>query len=268
MIITDAHAHIYPRYNLDTFISSAFQNFFQGGYTPEGSGNTAMLFLTETATTRCFEQLKDGGIPVHVPERPNSWSVVRTGEQLSLRITHCAHPGKELFIISGQQLVTKEKLEVLAIGCYSIFPDGEPLTDTVRSIFSAEGLVILPWGVGKWLGRRGHIIDAFCAAQSNAHLFLGDNGSRPSCWPVSRLDRPVKTRCPRLLSGTDPLPLPGEENRAGRFGSIIHGSIDPQKPAETLKKLLLRPETVITGYGALQSPIGFVKQQVALRMAR
>lgn len=259
MIITDAHAHIYSCYNLDDFISSAFKNLFKGRHNLSEQSNTAVLFLTETKGNNYFELLMNNTKP---------WDVVNTDEKLSLRVNHPVYPDKEIIVISGQQVVTEEKLEVLVIGCSYPQIDGATLKGTVNSSLSGGGIVILPWGVGKWLGQRGRIVDDFVAANNSSHLFLGDNGSRPGGWSVSKLDRAKSTNQPRLLSGTDPLPLPGEEKRVGNFGSIIHGSIDRQKPFETLKSLLSHPEIDITGYGDLQSPLSFVKQQVALRMAR
>ena len=268
MIITDAHAHIYPCNNLDDFISSAFRNLFTGAHNPADSCTTGVLFLTETTGNNYFELLENRKIPADNNGQTKIWSVLNTDEQHSLRINHAAFPDKEIILISGQQVVTEEKLEVLGIGCHSTQIDGIPLKQTVRSISSGDGIVILPWGVGKWLGQRGRILDDFMATDHRSLLFLGDNGNRPHFWPVSRLERCRRTKQPRLLSGTDPLPLAGEERRIGTFGSIIHGSIDSQKPVETLKKLLSDPETVITDYGDLQSSLSFLKQQVALRMAR
>ena len=268
MIITDAHAHIYPCYNLDDFISSAFRNFFTGPHNPADQGKTAVLFLTETTGNNYFELLRGRKIHADNNGQSEAWTAHNTDEQGSLRINHGAFPDKEIILISGQQVVTEEKLEVLAIACHSNQIDGIPLKDTVRSISSGDGIVILPWGVGKWLGQRGRILDHFIATESCSLLFLGDNGSRPYFWPVSRLERCRKTKKTRLLSGTDPLPLPGEERRIGTFGSIIHGSIDSLKPVKTLKAILSDPETEITDYGDLQSSLSFLKQQVALRMAR
>jgi len=268
MIITDAHAHIYSCYNLDDFISSAFKNLFKNTLNLSEQCNTAVLFLTETKGNNYFELLMNRNVDADDNKRSNPWHVLDTDEKHSLRVNHPLYPDKEIIVISGQQVVTEEKLEVLAIGCSYPQIDGPTLKDTVSSTLSGGGIVILPWGVGKWLGQRGRIVDDFIAANSRSHLFLGDNGSRPGIWSVSCLDRARSTKQPRLLSGTDPLPLPGEEKRVGNFGSIIHGSIDQQKPFETLKSLLSRPEIDITGYGDLQSPLSFVKQQVALRMVR
>lgn len=268
MIITDAHAHIYSCYNLDDFISSAFRNFFTGTHNRADSSKTAVLFLTETTGNNYFELLRDRNIHADNNGQSKRWSILNTDEQHSLRINHAAFPDKEIIMISGQQVVTEEKLEVLAIACHSPQVDGIPLKDMVRSISTGEGIVILPWGVGKWLGQRGRILEDFIATDSSPLLFIGDNGSRPHFWPVPSLERCRKTRHPRLLSGTDPLPLAGEERRVAKFGSVIHGSIDIQEPVETLKNLLSDPETEITDYGDLQSSLSFLKQQVALRMDR
>lgn len=268
MIIIDAHAHIYPCFNLDDFIFSAFNNLFCDNVASAQPPGSAVIFLTETADSNYFSVLKNEKNRTDSSTQPKTWHVVDTGERPSLRIKHSNFPEKELIVVSGQQVVTLEKLEVLSIGCQYPQPEGAALRNTVHSIFSGNGLAILPWGVGKWLGKRGRIIDTFVAAETTPRLFLGDNGSRPRFWKVSRLEQCPKTKRFRLLSGTDPLPLPGEEKRVGSFGSIIQGTLNPEKPFESLKDLLCHPETEINGHGNLQPPLSFIKQQAALRMAR
>jgi hypothetical protein len=173
-----------------------------------------------------------------------------------------------MFLISGQQIVTAEKLEVLAIGCLNLPESGLAIADTIGSVFAEGGFVILPWGVGKWIGKRGRIIKNTVARNENPLLFLGDNGSRPGFWPVTSFTTPNHSNNPRLLSGTDPLPLKGEEKRVGTFGSVIHGHIDSQTPFKTLKRLLSDRKTMFTSYGDPQSSLSFVRQQVALRRTR
>jgi len=266
MIAIDAHVHIYPCHDLDTLVFSAFRNLFGGFAGRPDEPSAAVLFLTETAGNQYFKRLKDGKLQPDSRTQEKNWLPSNTDEPVSLRLTHVTYPGKELFLISGQQIVTSEKLEVLAIGCDCSEPDGLDLGETVRSIASGKGITILPWGVGKWLGRRGRIIDDFIAKNSSDLLFLGDNGSRPRFWAAPGLKPSKRANKNRLLSGTDPLPLLGEETRVGTFGSMVQTSIESRKPFASLSKALARPETEIIGYGKLQSLASFIKQQVALRM--
>jgi len=268
MIILDAHAHIYSCYHLDDFFSSAFENFRTAKESIGVNNATALIFLTDVSTTGYFDLLRDDHIEDCSSTSENSWTISRTGEHCSLRLRDASCPDDDMFLISGQQIVTAEKLEVLAIGCLNLPESGLAITDTIRSVFADDGFVILPWGVGKWIGKRGRIIKKTVARNKNPLLFLGDNGSRPGFWPVSSFTTSEHSNRPRLLSGTDPLPLKGEEKRVGTFGSVIHGDIDPQNPFKTLKKLLSDRETMFTGYGDLQSSISFVRQQVALRRTR
>lgn len=268
MIPIDAHAHIYPCYDLDDFIFSAFKNLFSVNFASAAPARSAALFLTEAADSHYFSVLKNQDNRAESFTRQGNWQVSDTDERLSLWIKHDAFPEKELLIISGQQVVTLEKIEVLSIGCHYPLPEGAALKNTVHSIFSGNGLAVLPWGVGRWLGKRGRIIDDFVATENTLRLFLGDNGSRPRFWKVARLEQSRKITRPRLLSGTDPLPLPGEEKRVGSFGSVIHGTLNTSKPFEGLKDLLCHPETEITCHGNLRSPLSFIKQQTALRLAR
>ena len=112
------------------------------------------------------------------------------------------------------------------------------------------------------------IIEKFRATNDNPLLFLGDNGSRPAFWPVPGLKGGKNGYSPRLLSGTDPLPLAKEERRVGTFGTCIPGTLDPSKPFSSLKQILCAPETITSDFGSLQTVLCFFKQQLALRIAR
>ena len=262
MILTDAHAHFYPCYQLDDFISSAFKNFVSAERTLEESDTTFLLFLTEVAGSNHFSEVKNSG-------RANSrWFIKETEEACSFRLYHPDYQDSVIVVISGEQLVTKERIEVLAIGSREKIQSGLILSTTVSSVLDLGGVAIVPWGVGKWLGKRGKIIDTLRATNSNPLLFLGDNGSRPIFWPVPRFKGGKRGVHPRLLSGTDPLPLEKEERRVGTFGTCIPGNLDSATPFRSLKQILCAPETIISDFGSLQTPLCFFKQQLALRIAR
>ena len=262
MILTDAHAHFYPHYQLDEFISSAFKNFIAAERTLGESDTTFLLFLTEVSASNHFSEIKTS------KRSTARWFSEKTEEACSFQLFHSDYHNRGMIVISGEQLVTKEKIEVLAIGYSNDIQSGLTLKTTVSSVLDLGGIAIVPWGVGKWLGRRGKIIEELRATNTNPLLFLGDNGSRPTFWPESRFKGGERALPPRLLSGTDPLPLEKEERRVGTFGTRIPGNLDPLKPFHSLKQILCAPETIISDFGSLQSPLCFFKQQLALRIAR
>ncbi len=66
-----------------------------------------------------------------------------------------------IIIIAGQQIITDEKLEVLSLGTQQKIEYSLSLEETVKRINNIGAIPILPWGVGKWLGRRNEVLNAF-----------------------------------------------------------------------------------------------------------
>lgn len=267
MIIADAHTHIYPCYDLDTLVEAAFTNF-AGIVVPETSAKTAVMLLADSARTDSFSQLATLGSEngAGASDTTRGWSVNPTGEATSLELSHRNYPDLMLFVVAGFQVVTREKLEVLGVGLKVRPPEGERLDKTVESILTENGLAILPWGVGKWLGNRKHSLETYVKTSDPSRVFVGDNGNRPALWPTPALFAATQTQGPRVLSGSDPLPLAGEERRVGSFGSIIHADLDPETPARSMITVLADPRTRITPYGTLQPLTRFISQQVRIRM--
>ena len=267
MIISDAHTHIYPCYDLDTLVEAAFTNFGRIA-APEVSTTTAVMFLADSAQTDSFSQLAALGSKNRAgePDTTRGWSVNVTSETTSLELTHRDYPDITLFIVAGFQVVTREKLEVLGVGLEASPPEGELLEKTVESILTENGLVILPWGVGKWLGNRKHCLETYVKTSDSSRVFVGDNGNRPTLWPEPALFAAGQAQGPRVLSGSDPLPLAGEERRVGSFGSIIHAALDHEVPTRSIISALADPHTRITPYGKLQPLTRFISQQVRIRM--
>ncbi|MEM1170460.1 MAG: hypothetical protein AAGJ08_15610 [Cyanobacteria bacterium P01_H01_bin.35] len=86
----------------------------------------------------------------------NNGKLTPTQESISIYATN--NENQKIFIIAGRQIVTAEKLEVLALISDSEFADGLPLETTIKNIVSKNGIPVLPWGVGKWIGKRGKIL--------------------------------------------------------------------------------------------------------------
>jgi hypothetical protein len=130
-------------------------------------------------------------------------------------------------------------------------------------------LAVIPWGFGKWLGRRGSLVDQVLEeARRRPGLFLGDNGGRSRLWPrPGRLSKAKKMGLP-LLSGTDPLPFASQTDRAGAFGIWIKAQVSASQPAGDLKQLLKDPATRVQPYGRLTGPLRFVYLQAAMQMVK
>ena len=266
LIIADAHVHIYECFDLEQLLNAAFDNFeifasqqgYQDNFTP-------VLFLTETTKDKFFQQFFDG-LDINAKYRTinlNDWKLKRTQESLSLYAFN--RLGQGIFLIAGRQVVTVENLEILALITDQTFADGLSLEATIKSILAAGGIPVLPWGFGKWMGKRGKFLHNFLEESNFPLLFLGDNGGRPIFWPRPSHFKQAEKKGLRILPGTDPLPLSSEYSRPGSFGFTIEGKLSSQEPGKQIQQMLLDSTTSIQAYGSLEAPWRFIRNQLAIR---
>jgi len=259
IIAIDGHVHVHPTSDVDSLLSAACRNLAQVAKA-QGAGTwRGVLMLAEMREARWFESAL-GAAPA-----ARSWSVqAAPGDPLALNATSAEG---ELTIVAGRQVVTSEGIEVLTLATRTVLNDGMSLGDTLNAAHAARALVVLPWGAGKWLGARGRMVESALQADSQRSVFAGDNGGRPQFWPTpgafgtaTRLGRAV-------LPGTDPLPLPGEEQRVGSFGFWIEGPPSAATGSALRDRLVAGAEVKdVHAFGRLQGPWQFVRNQAALRM--
>jgi hypothetical protein len=227
------------------------------------------MFLTEGRKERWFQRLQKYSDNRTVIEGENntSFALSCTEEAYSLSITsnNCC----PLYLISGKQIVTKERLEVLALACESDFPEGRRIEETVRLIIERGAVPVIPWGFGKWYGRRAGILREFLDISiDSSNVFLGDNSGRPSFLPAPAHFRIGKEKGIRILPGSDPLPFFSESTRAGSFGFTVRGSIRRERPGEDIKNILLDPATTPSPFGSLETPYRFMKNQIGMQILK
>ncbi len=269
MILVDAHVHIYNCFDLELFFDSAFANFrSEAARLGHVDDFTGILLLTETSKDNWFECLtgyaggKDG-----IGSKPiGNWTFHHTNETCSLCIRNGTN--ESLFLIAGRQIVTEENLEVLALITEREFEDGLPLTEMIQSVRNYGAIPVIPWGFGKWAGRRGAILREILEANNDVEVFLGDNGNRPSFLPRSSHFKLAEMEGIRVLPGSDPLPFASESCRPGTFGFSVEGSITSQHPAKDLKRILLDPSTRPRAYGLLEKPYRFLRNQLAMQILK
>ena len=266
MIYFDAHVHIQKNFSIDTLFDSARRNFSR--QMPQASPDhpdTFFLLLTEAKMADCFADLKKNAATAQ-HTTPGGWQISATREPESLLLTQEGWPAGRLFLLAGRQIVTEEKLEVLALATPAKIPDKLSLQETVEAVKNHHGLAVLPWGAGKWLGKRGKIIDNFIQTVTPSGVFVGDNGGRPVVWPAPQPFLAADKRGIRLLPGSDPLPLPQEELRTGSYGGCIQGNCSNNHPAADLRSLLTNESVNIVPFGKRMSALQFLKTQIALRL--
>lgn len=168
---------------------------------------------------------------------------------------------RRLLVVAGRQIVSREGLEIL--GLFLAAPvelEGRPANEIIAAIRAHDALPVLPWGVGKWLGPRGRLVDRLLDGEGE--LFLGDNAGRPGFWPVPRFRRGI-----RVLPGSDPLPIDGAEAAIGSFGCLLNCELPPDRPAAALRRALRDPAIELVRFGRLASPFRFAVDQARLRVS-
>jgi hypothetical protein len=264
MILVDAHVHIYDCFDLQKFLDSAFENFAVAAARYGHVDNfTALLLLTETSKENWFQRFVEYA---RNKQSEGHWTFHLIHETCSIWAQRDASQG--LFLIAGSQIVTEEDLEVLALLTDKQFGDGSPIDEVIRTVKEHGALPVIPWGFGKWTGKRGSILRHLLKAARNSELFLGDNGGRPSFSLNPSHFKIAESRGIRILPGSDSLPFPLESRRPGSFGFSIEASITHERPAKEIKRILLDPTTRPRAYGVLENPLRFLRNQFAMQIMK
>ncbi|RIK99935.1 MAG: hypothetical protein DCC75_14230 [Proteobacteria bacterium] len=117
-------------------------------------------------------------------------------------------------------------------------PDGLPASEIIERIIIAKGVPVLCWSPGKWTFRRAKVVESMLNRFKPGELFLGDTTLRPSFALTPGTFRKFKEH--RILAGSDPLPLSGEERMLGRYFSLLESPFDTERPGESVRAALHR----------------------------
>lgn len=233
-MLVDAHVHVHPCFSAEALLDGAFRNFRRAASDLGHSEAVGCLMLAEMAGVHWFRQFRE--------ER----------EAIVVRGT------ERLVVVAGRQIVTRERLEVLALGRDVDIPDGLSLSEALHRVRESGALPVLPWGFGKWWGRRGALVED--AISSEGELYLGDNSGRP--WFAGM------RRGRLVLPGSDPLPFPDQAGRAGSFGFVLEGPLDLRNPAEDLLRRIRALREQPRTYGRGETLPGFLWNQASLQLRR
>jgi hypothetical protein len=261
-ILIDAHVHLYECFDRTTFFDAALANFQTASQTLGLPDNTpGCLMLTETAKDHAFDSLiaqqkLDGG----------RWRFRETGEGRALV---AAMDGQDvLTVIAGRQIVTREGLEVLALCSNDSFADKLPLEQTIEKVIDADALPVLPYGVGKWSGTRGKVIDSMLNSPLANKMMLGDNAGRLALTGEPKQFAQARKQGIWVLPGTDPLPFPRQARGVGRFGMVLKNGIDQTRPAASLKSILSNLNAQAQTYGRADGLISFLSLQFGMQLRK
>jgi hypothetical protein len=270
-ILVDAHVHIYDCFEINTLLDAASRNF---NYAAEklglGNGFKAVLLLAETCRDNWFQRTREKSVQYqNSSAAANQWEIYRTLDKAVLqarKLSEVTGDEEYIFIMAGRQIVTSEGLELLALVTDSLFKDGLPTSSTLSAVREQEAIPVLPWAVGKWLGKRGRLLSLLLETEARTDLCLGDNSGRPVFWQNPVHFQQAKIKGMHLLPGTDPLRFAAEVGRIGSFGFMVRGELSDIRPSSDLKQLLRDNSSKMITYGHLESPLRFIINQIRLRI--
>lgn len=269
LAMVDGHVHFHHGFEARQFLENAHANFedVARGMSPDASF-VGILLLTEGEQENGFERL------IAQVEQQNGraggsmskWKMQNTEERSS--VCFVARDRFPIVVVAGRQIPTRERLEVLAVDTRREFEEGQPIRGLIQRVAQAGALPVVPWGAGKWIGKRGRLIDELVGSSELPPFFLGDSGNRPVFWPRPTHFRRAEEEGIKILSGSDPLPLLGEVKRVGSFGIALKGSLDAQTPAQDLKRRVLDPSTVLHQFGSEETTLRFVRNQLKMQFRK
>jgi hypothetical protein len=257
VIALDTHVHLYPGADPGRALTAGRDNLANAAWSAGYRPGTLCLILTETTRDDAFGALADGRL------EPDGWGICPVpGDGSALRAEHTS-VGAPLLVLAGRQIVTAERIEVLALATTERFADGRPVLETLSELRERGIPAVLPWGLGKWTGTRGKTVAG--AMGRDAGVMLGDNAGRPRRWPTPPLFRQAVSRGMPVLPGSDPLPLPGAEAGIGEFGCLLEGALDPDRPSADLRARLFALRGQPASIGRRRRLRAVLAEQIALR---
>lgn len=256
-ILVDGHVHGHSCFDTREFLDRAAANLDAAA--GEGEAAARCLMLTESAGDHFFEELlkEVGGAG------QKGWSVRPTAEEESVFVSR--ERGATLTLVAGTQIVTRERLEVLALGSRADFGSGLSLFEALSAASAAGATPVIPWGFGKWWSARGRLVEALLRRSDAPRFFLGDNGGRPRIAPTPRLFHLAAERGVAVLPGSDPLPFPNQVGKVGGYGFVLRGDFAPDRPAASVKRILAGLTRSPESFGRRESVPGFLRAQLGMQ---
>ena len=259
--LVDAHAHLQPVFDVERFLDAAAVNVrccAERLGLPADEAVGCLLLADDASFTQCRR--------LRTAPALARWRITPGEEPTSLHARVDGDGAPPLVIVAGRQVVTAERLEVLAVNTLEAFAEGEAFDDTLRCVVSATGQAIVPWGAGKWLGARGRLVARALGRMRDGQVLLGDNAARPRGVPRPALFREARRRGVAILPGSDPLPLPAELASVGSFGFMLAGPLCRAAPGRDLASRLQRLTHQPRAFGRRKSLLMTTRRQLQLRM--
>ncbi len=252
-LIADGHLHVYPAYSLEKLAQSCLRAITRIG---GGGAFQPAALLTESAGHNFFRSARQG------KERVDGGCTIEPGpDDDTLWLEHPDHE-QRLLLFAGRQIATRERLEVLALGRDIEVADGLPATETLNRVRDGGACPCLAWAAGKWWGARGRIVKSLLSCRTG-NLTVGDSALRPQLWREPALMRTAAKRGLPVLAGSDPLPFPGDERRAGQYVFCITlEGCDPRSPSAALRAAFTNGNAAVRRLGSRCNPLSWLRGRI------
>ncbi|NOY58957.1 MAG: hypothetical protein GXO75_08500 [Calditrichaeota bacterium] len=252
-IILDGHVHIYPVFNISLALQTALKNFALC----RNDADAKIWLLTERSDCHFFADLKNTKIEGYVFQP--------TLEAESFLVRDAKTDAPLLYILAGRQLIAKENLEICALASTVTVADKElRAKDLILKVLENNGVPAVNWAPGKWFGDRGKVVRSLLDEFTPENLLISDTTMRPTVWPTPKIMADAMKRGYKVIAGSDPLPFAGEEKYLASYVSTISGDFDADRPANTVRKLLLDQSTPVIRCGKRSGPFAFIKRQIRI----
>ena len=263
MILIDAHIHYHGCFDKNIFFNSAKDNFSKIAKSINSNDYQSVLFFTESNGDNAFNELYECATNNNTI---GQWRVSLTENENVIKLSD--ESGFNLFLIAGKQIVTSEKLEVLALGLKKDYDDGNPILNVLKDVTELNLLAVIPWGVGKWFSARKRIVENLISRNNLHPIYLGDNGNRPLFWNKPKIFKLAEDKGIYNLPGSDPLPFDKEVTKPGSFGFLIDDVLNEDKPFDSIYKIISSSNKQFETFGKLENPLNFIKNQVAMQIVK
>lgn len=260
-MLIDAHVHFHALFAAAPFLDAAAANLRRGAAALGLPAGTPLCLAFGDAPDQAG---LDGLLAAVSGGAAAPWRFAATADLHAAGVRR--EDGERLHLLRGQQLVTREGIEVLALAGGAPVAPGRSLEATCAEARRLGAVIVIPWGFGKWTGRRGARLRELVAAAAPGELLLADSAARPASWPRPALLRAAERRGLGVVTGSDPLPLRRHARRAGRCACFVAGTFDPARPAASAARSLARLAGRAPEVGRRTSLAGFLADQAALRL--
>ncbi|MEM9914616.1 MAG: hypothetical protein AAF911_06630 [Planctomycetota bacterium] len=248
----DTHVHLHDDHDAAAFLDVAATRFAAAGT------RVGVLCLTEVLGTDGFERLAQA-------ENVSAWTIERL-DPFTLRAQR--DDGMTIGVIAGRQIRCDNGLEVVSLGRPVDLPDGRPLDEAVDAARASGGLAVLVYGVGKWSGARGRLIQQLIE-DGPSDVVFGDNSGRVGVGEQKLLKR-ARALGQTVLVGSDPLRTATGVKRVACWGVVLEvpGGDDwsagwGDRVVEALRQAGPTPTT----FGSRVGLLAGIAQQIGVRLS-